>query len=243
MTATSPSREQRQLLSRVSLLHAIQLSGPLSVFKENCRIDPSRDWILDYPTTLFPKKFKSLQSAAMEALSVEFRVSSLSAELHEKVKVTLMPLAPFEIELDWFSGLRSVLMKETPYIKICWLRTVAGAWCTSVKLHSVEGCPCIFGCSDSRDELTHYLQCPIIWQFARTSLRISEPSIHFLSRICVSEPTSDKLKLLAFTHALYHVCVNEHSCMQSNGMPRSPHVVQYEASEACNYCMHLIRDK
>lgn len=118
----------------VTLMHAIQLSGPFSVFKDNCRIDPVRDWLPNYPTTVFPKKYKSLQSAAMEALSVEFRVSSLSAELHEKVKVTLMPLAPFDINLDWFSELRSVLKKETPYIKICWLRSIAGAWCTSTRL-------------------------------------------------------------------------------------------------------------
>ena len=227
----------------VSLLHAIHLTGPFRTFKNNCRIDPQRAWLLEYPTVIFPKKFKSFQSAALEALSVEFRVSSLPAELHKKVKITLLPLAPFDILIGWFTGLHHELMKQTPYIKICWLRSISGAWCTSTRLKSVQGRPCIFGCTDTRDEFTHYLQCPILWQLARSSLRISEPSIHFLFRICVSEPTSDKLKLLAFTHALYHVCVNDASCMHANGMPRSSQIVQQEASEACNYCLHLIKDK
>ena len=101
------------------------------IFKDSCRIDPSRAWLLEYPTLIFPKKFKSFQSAALEALSSEFRVSSLSAELHTKVKITLDPLAPYEMPTDWFPGLHNELMKQTPYIKTCWLRTITGAWCTS----------------------------------------------------------------------------------------------------------------
>ena len=212
-------------------------------FKGNCRNDPSRSWLVSYPTVSFPQKFKSFQSAALEALSTEVRVSSLAAEIHEKVKVTLLPFAPFDLPFGWFEGLHFELKKQTPYIKICWLRTITGAWCTSTRLKSVQGRPCIFGCTDTRDEMVHYLECPILWQFARSSLRIYESSIHFLSRMCVSEPTSDKLKLLAFSHALYHCCVNDSSCMTDSGMPRQSQIVQQEASEACNHCLHLIGDR
>ena len=227
----------------VTLLHAIHLSGPFASFKENCRIDPSRNWLPDYPTTPFPQKFKSLQSASLDAFSSEFKVSSLSAELHEKVKVTFMPLAPFNIQINWFSELQNVLSKETPYIKTCWLRSIVGAWCTSTRCKQIQGRPCIFGCVDGSDKISHYLECSILWQFARSSLKVNEQSVQFLSRLCVSDPSSDKLKLLAFSHALYHVCVNDTSCMKSNGMPRSCQIVQHEASQACNYCLHMIRNK
>ena len=227
----------------VSLIHAIKLSGIFSTFKDNCRIDPSRSWLVNYPTVSFSNKYKSFQGAALAALTAEFRVNSLAVELHEKAKTTLLPLAPFDMPIGWFDGLHLELMKQTPYIKTCWLKTITGAWCTSSRLASVQGRPCIFGCQDTRDELVHYLLCPILWQFARSSLKIDEESIHFLSRVCVSEPTSDKLKLLAFAHALYHCCVNDSSCMTEGGMPRSSQMVQHKASEVNNYCLHLIGNR
>ena len=198
---------------------------------------------MNYPTVSFSNKLKSFQGAALVALTIEFRVNSLAVELHEKVKTTLLPLAPFDMPIGWFEGLHLELRKQTPYIKTCWLRTITGAWCTSTRLASVQGRPCIFGCQDIRDELVHYLVCPILWQFARSSLKINEDSMQFLFRICVSEPTSDKLKLLAFTHALFHVCVNDASCMHANGMPRSSQIVQHEAPEIINFCMHLIGER
>ena len=227
----------------MSLIHALELSGGFCNFKDNCRVDPSRSWLVNYPTVSFPKKYKSLQSAALAALSIAFRVDSLRVELHEKVKITLLPLSPFEIPFFWFEGLHFELRKQTPYIKVCWLKTITGAWCTSTRLKSVQGRPCIFGCLDTRDELVHYLVCPILWQLARSALRINEESIHSLSRICVSEPTSDKLKLPAFTHALYHSCVNDSSCINGRGMPRSSQIVQHEASEISDDCMRLIGER
>ena len=98
----------------------------------------------------------------------------------------------------------------------------------------------MFGCEDSRDELCHYLVCPVLWQLALHSLRISEDSILFLHRICVSEPTHLKLQTLAFCHALYHTCVNDTACIDESGMPRSHYLVQKRATEICNYCLHLV---
>ena len=227
----------------VSLMHALHLSGDFSCFKDNCRNDPPRNWLVHYPTVSFPSVYKSFQSAALEAFSIEARVNSLSVEIRKKARISLLPFAPFWFPNGWFERLHIVLREETPYIKICWLRTIVGGWCTATRLHSVQYRPCIYGCSDARDELSHYLQCPILWQFARSTLRINEPSIHFLSRLCIAEPTSDKLKLLAFSHALYHSCVNDNSCMTEDGMPKSFQIVQQEASEACNFCLHLISNK
>ena len=104
----------------MTLIHAIKLTGRLSVFKKGCRIDPARSWLVEYPTVSFPNKYKSFQGAAFAALTTEFRVNSLAVELHEKAKTTLLPLAPFDMPIGWFDGLHLELMKQTPYIKICW---------------------------------------------------------------------------------------------------------------------------
>ena len=224
----------------VSLLHAFKLTGPFSVFKDNCRIDPNRAWLVEYPTINFPKPYKSFQSSVLAALSVEFSVGSLSAELHGKAKTTLLNLAPFEMPLEWFEELQTELMKQTPYIKVCWLKTITGAWCTSTRSAALHGRNCIFGCEDCRDELTHYLVCPILWQFGCATLGINEDSIGFLDRIGVIHPTSDKFKLLAFSHALYHSCVNDSGCMFEDGEPRSSQIVQSVASDLCSFCKHRV---
>ena len=223
-----------------TLLHALKLTGSFSDFREDCLCDPSRVWLVDYPGVCFPPAFKSFQSAALHALSLQYKVPNLYFEFHRKVKVTLQPFAPFDIPNFWWEPLYSVLQGESTYIKCCWLKTVCGAWCTSTRLSTFQNRPCIFGCEDSRDELCHYLVCPALWQLALHSLRISEVSILFLHRICVSEPTHLKLQTLAFCHALYHTCVNDTACIDESGMPRSPYLVQKRASETCNYCLHLV---
>ena len=224
----------------VTLLHALKLSGSCSDLREVCLCDPSIAWLVDYPGVCFPPAFKSFQSAVLHALSVQYKVPNLYIEFHKKVKVTLQPIAPFDIPTQWWEGLYNILRSEPTYIKCCWLKTACGAWCTSTRLSTFQNRPCIFGCLDSRDELCHYLACPVLWQFALHTLRINELSILHLHRICVSEPTHDKLKTLAFCHALYHTCVNDIACIDENGTPRSFYLVQKRASEICNYCLHLV---
>ena len=90
---------------------------------------------------------------------------------------------------------------------------------------------CIFGCIDAEDVLTHYLECPVLWQFAREALRLQEDSIFLLSRLCIVEPSICKLQLLAFTHCLYHALKNDPRGVKANGFPVSPNSMQILASE------------
>jgi hypothetical protein len=269
----------------VSLLHALNFSGPFSSFKQSCSNDPARNWIvqgtgqtqiqcnakiclkrqkvtdpislgrthLHSPCSQFAASPGSSlaqdlpavsrfpdQRAFLKALSVDNKVCNMGRELHEKVKITLQPFAPFDIPVDWWDDLYSILRYASPFIKLCWLKTVCGAWCTSVRLHTVQNRPCVFGCLDSSDELCHYLACPILLSFTRATLRIQEESFMFLPRLCISDPSSLKLKALAFSHALYHQVVNDAVCMAENNMPRASRIVQTRASEICNYCLHLV---
>ena len=79
--------------------------------------------------------------------------------------------------------------------------------------------------------LTHYLECPVLWQFAREALRLQEDSIFLLSRLCIVEPSICKLRLLAFTHCLYHAPKNDPRGVKANGFPVSPNSMQILASE------------
>jgi hypothetical protein len=224
----------------VNLLDAIHLSGPFGKFRDRCGGDPARRWMVDHPAVSFPSSYKSLQSAALHALATEQQVTDMYSELHKKAKITLQPIAPFSIPVQWYDELKQCLKYVKPYIKLCWLKTVCGAWCTASRLSTLENRPCIFGCEGVRDELCHYLQCPILWQLALEAIRIHEVSIMILSRICVSEPSIDKLKLLAFCHALYHCCAKDTQCIREDGMPYAPLIVQSRAYEFSSYCLHLV---
>ena len=226
----------------VNLLHALKLIGPFSQFRANCSTDPSRSWMVRFPAVGFPPALKSLQSASMSALSVDCRVLSLSDELHNKLKVTLQPFAPFDMPTAaiWWPDLYSALSRVSPYLKTCWLKTVGGGWCTAIRLSTFRDRPCIFGCLDARDEVCHYLACPILWQLAFETLRIQEDSIFFLNRICVVSPTPDKLKALTFCHSLYHSVVNDPECISVSGMPFNSARVQRRASEICGFTLHAV---
>ena len=152
----------------------------------------------------------------MNALSKEVIVPDMYRELHNKLKTTLQPIAPFEIPIQWYDNLHKCLCEASPYIKLCWLKTACGGWCTSVRLSTFENRPCIFGCTHVRDELCHYLQCPLLWQLVNNKIDGEEANSELLHRIGLYEPSLDKLRRLAFCHALYHSCVNDAHCIKEN---------------------------
>ena len=175
----------------------------------------------------------------MNALSQDVIVQDMYKELHKKLKITLQPIVPFEMPVVWYEDLLNCIKNERPYIKLCWLKTACGAWCTASRLSTYKNRPCIFGCEGERDEMCHYLQCPILWQLASEALCQSDSSICILNKIGLLDPSSAKLKRLAFCHALYHSCVNDPHCIKENGMPFPSLIVQARASELFNHCIHF----
>ena len=224
----------------VELLDAIHLQGNFASLRKSCSNNPSREWVLNFPASPFPSCFNSLQSAILSALTHEERCSDLSKEIYGKVRVTLVPFEiPFIPEIR-FESVQSKLALSSIFVRMCWLKTISGGWCTSVRLHTVVGRECIFGCSDSKDELCHYLVCPVLWCFARDSLQVSETSVFVGHRLCLIDPTPEKLKTLAFCHALYHACVNDTLCMNIDGFPRAAPIVQSRAFEVARHCCRLV---
>ena len=98
----------------------------------------------------------------------------------------------------------------------------------------------IFGCADAKDEFSHYLVCPILWQFAREFIIAEEPSLSIESRLCLVEPNIDKLRALAFVYSLYHACKNDPGCSSDDGSLLRPDIVQIRASELARAVRHLV---
>jgi hypothetical protein len=57
----------------------------------------------------------------------------------------------------------AALRKCKPYIQTCVLKTFFNSWTTSDRMHGDHVLPCLFGCSDQKDILSHYLRCPTLW--------------------------------------------------------------------------------
>lgn len=123
---------------------------------------------------------------------------------------------------------------------ICWLKTISGAWCSSVRLYSVMYRPCICGCIDFKDELVHYLFCAVLWQLARESMHAQEPSFQLDHRLCLCDPSVRKLKLRVLCHSLYHTSVNDTVCMNGAGFPNSAQRVQPSESDLARHCLQLV---
>jgi len=222
------------------LIDAIHLEGNFKSIRKSCLQVPSFSWILNYPASTFPSKYKSLQSAALAVLSFEEKCGDLSIELYKKARVTLVPFQISCIPDSWFDSIQNCLSVSSIFVRMCWLKSISGGWCTSVRLHSLEDRGCIFGCSDSKDELCHYIICPVLWCFARDTLHVTESSVFVGHRLCIVDPTPEKLKNLAFCHSLYHACVNDSLCMRNDGFPRAARIVQSRASEVSRHCAHLV---
>ena len=70
-------------------------------------------------------------------------------------------------------------------------------------MHEQVPLPCIFGCTDSSDEITHYFLCSALWQIASQSLGVEAP-LDLATRLCLKDPTPCTARVLALTFSLYH---------------------------------------
>ena len=222
------------------LLDAINLDGVYSVSKASWSALPEHDWICDYPNSTYPFCYKGVQSAAIQAFSVKEKVRDLSQELMAKLCVTLGKeladriLAP----VVWFSSLECQLTKCPLFIRVCWLKAISGAWCTSRRLHTGANLPCVFGC-DAADEFMHYIVCPVLWLFPGEHLSHREDSLAIEARLCLVEPSIAKLRALAFVHTLYHAVMHDPACFISDSELKPPRIVQSRASDMCRHVKHL----
>ena len=63
---------------------------------------------------------------------------------------------------------------------------------------------CVFGCVVSKDELLHYLTCPILWQLAKEASNMQERDLAFQNKLCLTDCSLNRLKLSGYCQTLYH---------------------------------------
>ena len=91
---------------------------------------------------------------------------------------------------------------------MCVVKSWAGAWTTSTRMHEPVLLPCIFGCRCSSDTITHYLKCGRLWRAVAHATSHTAASDPF-SRLALTCDSQDLLNLvLAFT--VYHTVKAAH---------------------------------
>ena len=113
------------------------------------------------------------------------------------------------VSAKWFDELQQVFVHVKPFVRTCWLKTAAGAWCTSFRFRHMAGSttfPCIFGCPQADDTIAHYLERPVLWYFADQFFGLDD-DFEIAHRIGLINPTSDRvrrsIKRLALCHFVY----------------------------------------
>jgi len=222
------------------LLDAINLNGVYAESKDSCSALPEHAWICDYPNSEYPSHYKGVQSAAVQAFAVKEKTSDLPKELTAKLRVTLgLEIAcRIPASVSWFSVLECQLSRCPLFVRVCWLKAICGAWCTSWRLHTGANYRCVFGC-DAEDKFSHYISCPVLWLFPSGHLGLREESLAVEARLCLVEPSLAKLRALAFVHTLYHSVMHDSGCFSSPGELKPAQTVQARASDMCRHVKHL----
>ena len=102
---------------------------------------------------------------------------------------------------------------------MCWLKAIAGAWCTSYRLAEPVKLSCVFGCVGEQDTFRHYLVCPSVWHICAEALGCGVP-VGIADRLCFSNTNTNSLKLLALVHGVYHATKNDSFCLSHNACTR-----------------------
>ena len=86
---------------------------------------------------------------------------------------------------------------------MCLFKTWLGGWTTSVRMNESVKMNCLFGCTDARDELRHYVECSPLWQIAGEIMQVQSP-LDLRERLCLLNPSVDRCVMLALCFQGYH---------------------------------------
>ena len=137
--------------------------------------------------------------------------------IQQNIKKPLVRILPDDLANQirlqdcWAKNLLGSLNATKIFNRICWLKTIAGGWTTTIRMHEEIKWSCLFGCADERDCLQHYLTCPVLWLLA-CSVFGGEDSVCVNERLCLRNPSTLKLQRLSLAHGIYHACKNDLHC-------------------------------
>ena len=86
------------------------------------------------------------------------------------------------------------------------IKTLSNSWCTTERFHEIVRLPCVFGCPDCKDNLSHYLKCEPFWTIIISSLNMHQSWLQCspAAKLCLTHISSHNLYLLGILFKTYH---------------------------------------
>ena len=81
------------------------------------------------------------------------------------------------------------------------IKTWVNAWSTSTRFHNATILPCLFGCQDGQDRLSHYVMCPCLYT---TIHKLRDTSPCPPTRLGLISPCRESLLTVACIFSGYH---------------------------------------
>ena len=86
---------------------------------------------------------------------------------------------------------------------MCLFKSFIGALTTSIRMHESIRRGCLFGCSESCDDIQHYIVCSPLWQIACQALEVNDP-FNIEERLCLVRASPIRAQLLSLVFCLYY---------------------------------------
>ena len=116
-----------------------------------------------------------------------------------------------------FDNACAIMRKLRKHDAMCVIKTWTNSWSTSYRYHEPVLLPCLLGCQEGKDDLSHYVDCIQI-QIILDAL-IRHPPSTPLERIGLQHVTRDLILTCAAVFSAYHAVKRSHFITGLNGSP------------------------
>ncbi len=110
--------------------------------------------------------------------------------------------SPYDIPLFNYPSICALLKQLRKHDAMRVIKTWVNSWATSYRMHEPVLLPCLFGCANASDQLSHYVMCPIL--FALQTLLIPDAPQNPLERIGLINISQRTALAVSCTFAGYH---------------------------------------
>ena len=113
------------------------------------------------------------------------------------------------------TALNAIPQRKRQGVAMMYIKTITNSWFTTKRMANA-GNPqlnCIFGCEDCMDDLSHYLQCDILWHFACSAMKLdnSWDSLAGIDRIGFPFPDPIHIYTTCVLFKCYHAIRNDYA--------------------------------
>jgi hypothetical protein len=113
------------------------------------------------------------------------------------------------------TALKAIPAQKRIGVAMMYIKTMTNSWFTSRRLANA-GVPklnCIFGCEDCADDLSHYLQCQIIWVLVCSAMKLDNTwaSLDGIDRVGFPDPDPIHLFTVCVMFKCYHAIRNDYA--------------------------------